>query len=78
MSLVRPKQSAYTVKSFSSENSCPLSAMLSGIGQLTPGIFRFGYAGGGPYRYMLTNHGGGEESGIPSACLRFGDILPGL
>jgi hypothetical protein len=34
----------------------------SGIGALNPGIFRFGYDGGGPYLCMAINHGGGNFS----------------
>jgi len=52
--------------------------IVSGIGALTPGILKFGYAGGGPYLYMLINQGGGEFSGIPRACLSSGVSLPGL
>ena len=48
------------------------------MGAFTPGILRLGYAGGGPYLYILINQGGGEFSGIPNACLNSGESLPGL
>lgn len=31
----------------------------SGMGEFSPGIFRLGYDGGGPYRCMAISHGGG-------------------
>lgn len=39
-----------------------LHAQTSGMGALNPGIFRFGYDGGGPYLCMAINHGGGNFS----------------
>lgn len=35
------------------------TALTSGIGEFSPGIFRLGYDGGGPYRCMAISHGGG-------------------
>lgn len=39
------------VKSFSPVKNLPIDEfeVFEGIGMFTPGIFRFGYAGGGPY-----------------------------
>lgn len=33
--------------------------LTSGMGEFSPGIFRLGYDGGGPYRCMAISHGGG-------------------
>lgn len=35
------------------------TALTSGMGEFSPGIFRLGYDGGGPYRCMAISHGGG-------------------
>ena len=35
------------------------TVLTSGIGEFSPGIFRLGYDGGGPYRCMAISHGGG-------------------
>jgi hypothetical protein len=53
-------------------------SIASFIGTVTPGILRLGYAGGGPYLYMLIIHGGGANSPIPNDALNCSDILPGL
>jgi hypothetical protein len=45
---------------------------------LTPGILRFGYAGGGPYLYIFKIHGGGQLSAIPRAYKSSGESRPGL
>lgn len=37
----------------------PLPKHTDGIGAFRPGILRFGYDGGGPYRCMCSSHGGG-------------------
>mmetsp|Transcript_65768 Transcript_65768/g.180356 ORF Transcript_65768/g.180356 Transcript_65768/m.180356 type:complete len:208 (+) Transcript_65768:64-687(+) len=49
----------------------------SGMGAFRPGIFRLGYAGGGPYRCILTSHGGGPPSGICSALASSSESTPG-
>lgn len=36
--------------------------LTSGIGAFKPGIFKLGQDGGGPYRCMAINHGGGTFS----------------
>lgn len=48
------------------------------MGIFTPGILRLGYAGGGPYLYMLRIQGGGQLSAIPRAYRSSGDSRPGF
>ena len=40
----------------------------SGIAAFSPGIFKLGYDGGGPYRCIAINHGGGIK------CFPFKEI----
>ena len=38
--------------------------LTSGIGPFSPGIFRLGYEGGGPYLCIAINQGGGTVSDV--------------
>ena len=54
------------------------NAAPGGIGADSPGIFRLGYDGGGPYRCMLMSHGGGPSSDMPSASFTSSESTPGF
>lgn len=54
--MIRAIMRRVAYKSSISQHFFPLT---SGMGALRPGIFRFGYEGGGPYLCMAISHGGG-------------------
>lgn len=59
---VKWNSSIVPYRSYYAKHYYLLHAQTSGMGALNPGIFRFGYDGGGPYLCMAINHGGGNFS----------------